>query len=185
MPASAISANVARASRCRPSGSIVSASAYICSRQVQNEPGPWARPRSARWKACECALASPGIVRPRQPLGVAGLGAGVHARRSAVAVDLDAHAGRRLVAAEPGVLAPQRGHEPDARDELARSRSNAARCSRSNSCPRRERRGIDDAVEEQHAVEVVELVLEGAGGQPAAHARRARRRGGRGSARGR
>ena len=31
----------------------------------QNEPSPvWVRPRSARWKACECALVSPGSVSP-------------------------------------------------------------------------------------------------------------------------
>ena len=47
------------------SGSSAPASAYICSRQVQNEPSPaCVRPRSARWNACECALARPGSVSP-------------------------------------------------------------------------------------------------------------------------
>src|SRR5580658_1867163 len=35
------------------------------SRQVQKVPWPaWVVARSARWKACECALAKPGRVRP-------------------------------------------------------------------------------------------------------------------------
>ncbi len=41
------------------------ATSYIRSRQVQNEPpSPWVRPRSARWKAWEWALASPAMVSP-------------------------------------------------------------------------------------------------------------------------
>ena len=38
---------------------------YIRSRQVQNvPPSSWVRPRMARWKACECALAKPGSTSP-------------------------------------------------------------------------------------------------------------------------
>ncbi len=65
MPANAISAKVAVASRRYESGVSVAASWYIWSRQVQNEPRPaWVRLRSARWKACEWALTSPGMVSP-------------------------------------------------------------------------------------------------------------------------
>ena len=52
-------------------GVMPSASSYICSRQVQNEPVPtWVRPRSARWNAWECALARPGQGQPGQALGL-------------------------------------------------------------------------------------------------------------------
>ena len=61
------------ASRCTPrwpargsaAGSSRPASVYIACRQVQNvPPSPWVRPRSARWNAWLCALASPGSTSP-------------------------------------------------------------------------------------------------------------------------
>ena len=52
----------------------VAASAYIRSRQVQNVPPPsCVRPRSARWNACECALAKPGRTTPGSRRSVASL----------------------------------------------------------------------------------------------------------------
>ncbi len=51
--------------RSRSPGSSRAATAYICSRQVQNVPPPaWVRPRSARWNAWLWPLASPGSTRP-------------------------------------------------------------------------------------------------------------------------
>ena len=45
----------------------------MSSRQVQKlPPRRWTRPRSARWKACECAFASPGSVRPSSLVAPAG-----------------------------------------------------------------------------------------------------------------
>ena len=84
-----ISANVGRRQAFGSvSGSSVAASAYICSRHVQNvPPPPWVRPRSARWKAWLWALASPGSVRPRSALAAgrwrrdAGRDGGDRARR--------------------------------------------------------------------------------------------------------
>ena len=64
-PTETISRYVARASSKYESGVSRSARAYICSRQVQNDPAPrWVRPRSARWNAWLWQLASPGIVKP-------------------------------------------------------------------------------------------------------------------------
>ena len=51
--------------RSRSPGRAAPATAYICSRQVQNVPLPrWVRPRSARWNAWLWQFASPGSVRP-------------------------------------------------------------------------------------------------------------------------
>ena len=47
------------------------ATSYIRLRQVQNVPrSACTRPRSARWKAWECASARPGRVSPAQPYGI-------------------------------------------------------------------------------------------------------------------
>src|SRR5205085_10070662 len=54
-----------RACRWYLSRSVRAAISYMRSRQVPNVPGSaCVMPRSARWKACECALANPGRVRP-------------------------------------------------------------------------------------------------------------------------
>ena len=70
IPAAAISRYVAFASAKYESGSSVAATAYICSRQVQNVPrSRWVRPRSARWNAWLWQFASPGRVRPAMRSG--------------------------------------------------------------------------------------------------------------------
>src|SRR5437773_57165 len=46
-------------------------------RQAQKSPAPappWVRPRRARWKACECALTSPGSTSPARRLAPGGAG---------------------------------------------------------------------------------------------------------------
>src|SRR5215218_5890984 len=65
MPTETISRYVARASSKYESGVSLDATAYICSRHVQNVPRPrCVRPRSARWNAWLWQLASPGTVNP-------------------------------------------------------------------------------------------------------------------------
>ena len=78
-----------------------------------------------------------------------------------------------VAAAEPGELAPVGGdalrHEPTRATKAVMRSTNASRWNRSNCSQVVKRAGLGDPVEEEHAVEVVALVLEGARRQPPAH----------------
>ena len=123
--------------------------------------------RAAAQRALErvrVRVGEPGQRQPAQPVGVLRRGGARRHRREAVAGQLDQHARLGRLAAEPGELAPEQGHSPS-RSTISRARASNAPCAL---LPRRERRGVAHAVEEQHPVEVVDLVLERPGGQPAA-----------------
>src|SRR5215470_10921019 len=107
------------------------------SRQVQNVPpsaaAPVPPPRSARWNACECALARPGSVSPGSrtvpggtlAAGVPGVTAVNRAPRASISTSLASGAGGAAPPYGPG----------------------AARASQANSaCQRRAGAGIDSAV---------------------------------------
>ena len=152
------------------SGSRRPASSYIASRQVQKSPPPaWVRPRRARWKAWEWAFARPGQDEAEEAVALRGRRADARRDRGdPVALHLDQDARLRDLAAEPGELAPvgTRRHEPTRSTNSRDPRSNASRWKRSYCSQVVSVRG-SAPVDEEHPVEVVHLVLEGAGGEPA------------------
>ena len=82
----------------------------MSSRHVQKLPPPrCVRPRSARWNACEWALARPGRVTPRRRTSRSRFDAGSDGG-DAVTLDLDQDVGDDSLAAEPGEIGVIAGH---------------------------------------------------------------------------
>ena len=102
--------------------------------------------------------------QPVESRRVTGRGRDAALDRGDHTVGVDRHACLGTLAAEPGELAPVAAHEPNS--TILRARSTKASREALELLPGAEGPGVADAVHEQRAVEVVELVLERAGRQP-------------------
>ena len=155
------------------SGSIASAISYIRRRHVQKSPrSAWVRPRRARWKACECAFVIPGIVRPGKLVARGGgsltptLTSAIRSPSSSTRTPASARSPPSQASSHQSALGSFRRSRFQLLLEPGDPPHELVALVAVELLPGGERPRIRP-VDEEDAVEVIDLVLEGAGRQAA------------------